>query len=68
MGYSEYHARDWAANETNEAIREEIKWCDERYYKPYPWNGTETAQNTIIRIQTLKTILEERNDNNIPSR
>jgi len=60
-GYSVYHARCWANGKTNDEIQEEINRCDERYYKPYPWNGTENAQYTINRIETLKAILIHRN-------
>ncbi len=63
MRTSIYNATCWAENETNEAIKEEIKHCEQRYFKPYLWNSTENAQNTIVRIETLKEILNNRKQN-----
>jgi hypothetical protein len=60
FGYAVYHAIHFAEGSTNEEIQEEINRCEQRYYKPYAWNGTENAQNTINRIDALKKILEQR--------
>lgn len=61
--YSCYHARCWATGRTINEIKEEINHCEARYLKPYPWNGTEFAQNTISRIAELNDILVEMQNN-----
>lgn len=51
-----YRATTWAKEKSMQEIYEEIRACDERYYKPYPLNGTENANDTIIRMRTLELI------------
>lgn len=59
MSYADYHARDWATGRSAETIQEEIDRCEARYLKPYLWNSTENAQNTIERINSLNAVLVE---------
>ena len=60
MAYADYHARDWAGGRSNAEIEEEIKRLDDRYFKPYPWNGVENAQHTLDRAAALRAVLNER--------
>jgi hypothetical protein len=53
-----YDAECWAIGKTKREIKQEIAQLDERYYKPYPWNGTENANQTIERINALTKIYE----------
>jgi hypothetical protein len=57
MSIAAYHAICWAAGRTQAEIKEEIARCEERYFKPYLWNEVGNAHMTMVRIETLKTLL-----------
>jgi len=52
-----YHARCWATERTVGEIKEEIARCNARYFKPYPWNGAESAHYTLSRIEALEELI-----------
>jgi hypothetical protein len=58
MGYADYHARDWAENQTDVEIGREIARL--RAGVDHPWNSVGCAYFDEVRMRTLIAILDTR--------